>query len=167
MVQTDPSKICKNFAIKPIINLSDLIVNPIYLFKNKIDVNTFGREVAGYLNMNDIAEVELLLDQESTITPYAINKTLGNFILIDFRLKLHHLQFFSVSLSVVIGNVLSEFIRKLKPRKCTTAMPLLRHLCLSRTADKISFNIFSLYVILKYTCNILIIFIEFNGREKS
>ena len=44
--------------------------------KNKIDVNTFGREVAGYLNMNDTAEVELLLDQESTITPYAINKTL-------------------------------------------------------------------------------------------
>tara|TARA_Y100000992_G_C21269473_1_gene495829 strand:- start:910 stop:2796 length:1887 start_codon:yes stop_codon:yes gene_type:complete len=56
--------------------------------KNKIDVNTFGREVAGYLNMNDIAEVELLLDQESTITPYAINKTLGNFILIDRKTNL-------------------------------------------------------------------------------
>ena len=33
--------------------------------------------------MNDIAECELLLDNELCLLPYSENKTLGNFILID------------------------------------------------------------------------------------
>ena len=51
--------------------------------KNKINVNNYEKISAGSLEMNDIAECELLLDNELCLLPYIENKTLGNFILID------------------------------------------------------------------------------------
>ena len=51
--------------------------------KNKININNYEKISAGSLEMNDIAECELLLDNELCLLPYSENKTLGNFILID------------------------------------------------------------------------------------
>ena len=51
--------------------------------KNKININNYEKISAGSLEMNDIAECELLLDNELCLLPYSKNKTLGNFILID------------------------------------------------------------------------------------
>ena len=51
--------------------------------KNKININNYEKIAAGSLEMNDIAECELLLDNELCMLPYSENKTLGNFILID------------------------------------------------------------------------------------
>lgn len=51
--------------------------------KNKININNYEKIIAGSLEMNDIAECELLLDNELCMLPYSENKTLGNFILID------------------------------------------------------------------------------------
>ena len=51
--------------------------------KNKININNYEKISAGSLEMNDIAECELLLDNQLCLLPYNENKTLGNFILID------------------------------------------------------------------------------------
>ena len=51
--------------------------------KNKININNYEKIAAGSLEMNDIAECELLLDNQLCLLPYSENKTLGNFILID------------------------------------------------------------------------------------
>ena len=51
--------------------------------KNKININNYEKISAGSLEMNDIAECELLVDNELCLLPYGENKTLGNFILID------------------------------------------------------------------------------------
>ncbi len=51
--------------------------------KNKININNYEKISAGSLEMNDIAECELLLDNKLCLLPYSENKTLGNFILID------------------------------------------------------------------------------------
>ena len=51
--------------------------------KNSINVNDYQKIPAGVLEMNDIAECEILLDKEFAMLPYEENKTLGNFLLID------------------------------------------------------------------------------------
>lgn len=56
--------------------------------KNKINVNNFEKVNAGSLSMNDIAECELLIDNDSLMLPYKLNPTLGNFILIDKQTNL-------------------------------------------------------------------------------
>ena len=56
--------------------------------KNKINVNNFEKVNAGSLSMNDIAECELLIDNDSFMLPYKLNPTLGNFILIDKQTNL-------------------------------------------------------------------------------
>ena len=56
--------------------------------KNKINVNNFEKVAAGFLEMNDIAECELILDSKSCLLSYEKNKTLGNFILIDKKTNL-------------------------------------------------------------------------------
>ncbi len=56
--------------------------------KNKININNYEKIAAGSLEMNDIAECELLLDNELCLLPYIENKTLGNYILIDKKSNL-------------------------------------------------------------------------------
>jgi len=56
--------------------------------KNKININNYEKIVAGSLEMNDIAECEILMDSELCLLPYTENKTLGNFILIDKKSNL-------------------------------------------------------------------------------
>lgn len=51
--------------------------------KNRIDINTYKKENAKKLEMNDICECEIRLDNEVHFTPYKQNKSLGSFILID------------------------------------------------------------------------------------
>lgn len=51
--------------------------------KNRIDINNFTKTQTNRIDMNDIAECEINLDQESTMQPFKSNEILGNFILID------------------------------------------------------------------------------------
>jgi bifunctional enzyme CysN/CysC/sulfate adenylyltransferase subunit 1 len=50
---------------------------------HRVNVNTFEREPATKLNMNDIASVEFEAHVPLFFHPYAINRTTGSFILID------------------------------------------------------------------------------------
>ncbi len=51
--------------------------------KYRINVNTLEQQPAERLELNDIGVVELSLDQAVAFTPYASNRDLGGFILID------------------------------------------------------------------------------------
>jgi sulfate adenylyltransferase large subunit len=50
---------------------------------SRLDVNTFQQNPAGSLQMNDIAECELETTHPLFVDPYAQNRTMGSFILID------------------------------------------------------------------------------------
>jgi bifunctional enzyme CysN/CysC len=51
--------------------------------KHKVDVNSQARLAAKHLALNEVAHVNLSLDQSIAFEPYARNRTLGGFILID------------------------------------------------------------------------------------
>jgi len=51
--------------------------------KSKYNINTFEALSAKSLNLNDIASVTVSLDHAIAFEPYATNKTLGSFVLID------------------------------------------------------------------------------------
>ncbi|HSY04601.1 MAG TPA: sulfate adenylyltransferase subunit CysN [Steroidobacteraceae bacterium] len=51
--------------------------------KHRINVNTLEHEPAGRLELNDIGVCELELDRAIAFEPYAVNRALGGFILID------------------------------------------------------------------------------------
>lgn len=51
--------------------------------KHRLDVNTGGRLAAGVLEMNEIASVNLATSAPLVFEPYASNRVLGSFILID------------------------------------------------------------------------------------
>jgi bifunctional enzyme CysN/CysC len=51
--------------------------------KHKVDVNSQARLAAKHLALNEVAHVNLSLDQPTAFEPYARNRTLGGFILID------------------------------------------------------------------------------------
>ncbi len=51
--------------------------------KHKIDVNTQAELAATHLELNEVGYVNLSLDQPIAFTPYADNRALGGFILID------------------------------------------------------------------------------------
>jgi bifunctional enzyme CysN/CysC len=51
--------------------------------KHKVDVNSQARLAAKHLALNEVAHVNLSLDQAIAFEPYARNRTLGGFILID------------------------------------------------------------------------------------
>ena len=51
--------------------------------KYKLNVNTLEHQAAKTLKLNEIAQVNLSLDQPLAFTPYGENRTLGGFILID------------------------------------------------------------------------------------
>ena len=51
--------------------------------KHKIDVNTQDELAAKHLDLNEVAQVNLYLDQPVAFEPYARNRELGAFILID------------------------------------------------------------------------------------
>lgn len=51
--------------------------------KHKVNVNTLAHEAAEHLETNDIAEVNIHLDRKVVALPFAENKQLGSFILVD------------------------------------------------------------------------------------
>lgn len=51
--------------------------------KHKVNVNTLAHEAAEHLETNDIAEVNIHLDRKAVALPFAENKQLGSFILVD------------------------------------------------------------------------------------
>jgi bifunctional enzyme CysN/CysC len=51
--------------------------------KHRVNVDTLRHEPAGRLEMNDVGVVELELDAPIPFEPYATNRTLGGFILVD------------------------------------------------------------------------------------
>lgn len=51
--------------------------------KHKVDVNTQARLAARHLSLNEVGYCTIGLDEDIAFEPYAINRTLGGFILID------------------------------------------------------------------------------------
>jgi len=51
--------------------------------RHRVDVNTQEHLAAKRLELNEIGEVQLSLDQAIPFEPYAVNRTLGGFILVD------------------------------------------------------------------------------------
>ena len=70
----------RSYLLKLATKVVTATVNPL---KYKINVNTLEHVAAGRLELNDIGVVELELDQPVVFEPYAKNRELGGFILMD------------------------------------------------------------------------------------
>lgn len=67
-----------------LLKLGTKIINAKVLkFKNKLDINTYKKINANNLEMNEIAEIELTLDENIAFKDYKSVNALGSFILID------------------------------------------------------------------------------------
>jgi sulfate adenylyltransferase subunit 1 len=62
---------------------SKLTVGQVENIHHRIDVNTQEKTRVSQLQLNDIAKVELVLNQSVLVDPYKVNRTTGAFIVID------------------------------------------------------------------------------------
>ena len=59
------------------------VVGHVASIRHRVNVNTLARETADTLRLNEVARVELSLTEPIVFDPYAVNRALGGFILID------------------------------------------------------------------------------------
>jgi sulfate adenylyltransferase large subunit len=79
-LHSDPFEVGKTYLIKHAVRQTRIKGTRIV---NRININTFAKETATRLRMNDIAEVELESSLPLFFDPYSKNRTTGSFILID------------------------------------------------------------------------------------
>ncbi|HEY8051923.1 MAG TPA: sulfate adenylyltransferase subunit CysN [Steroidobacteraceae bacterium] len=70
----------RTYLLKSQANTAAATVTPI---KHKINVNTLEQQPAERLEINEVGVCELALDRDLPLEPYAVNRALGGFILID------------------------------------------------------------------------------------
>lgn len=76
----DPLELGKTYLVKHAVRQAKIKATRIV---NRVNVNTFAKESATRLRMNDIAEVEFESSVPLFFDPYSKNRTTGSFILID------------------------------------------------------------------------------------
>ena len=59
------------------------VVGHVASIRHRVNVNTLAQETADTLRLNEVARVELSLTEPIVFDPYAVNRALGGFILID------------------------------------------------------------------------------------
>jgi hypothetical protein len=79
-LHSDPMEVGKTYLVKHAVRQAKIKATRIM---NRVDVNTFVKEPATQLRMNDIAEAEFETSVPLFFDPYAKNRTTGSFILID------------------------------------------------------------------------------------
>ncbi|HXN00087.1 MAG TPA: sulfate adenylyltransferase subunit CysN [Candidatus Dormibacteraeota bacterium] len=79
-LHSDPMEVGKTYLVKHAVRQTKIKATRIV---NRVDVNTFAKESATRLQMNDIAEAEFETSVPLFFDPYAKNRTTGSFILID------------------------------------------------------------------------------------
>jgi sulfate adenylyltransferase subunit 1 len=79
-LHSDPMEVGKTYLVKHAVRQAKIKATRII---SRIDVNTFAKEPATRLQMNDIAEAEFESSVPLFFDPYAKNRTTGSFILID------------------------------------------------------------------------------------
>ncbi|GAC1623145.1 MAG: sulfate adenylyltransferase subunit CysN [Candidatus Acidiferrum sp.] len=79
-LHSDPLELGKTYLVKHAVRQVKIKATRIV---NRININTFAKENATRLQMNDIAEAEFESNGPLFFDPYSINRTTGSFILID------------------------------------------------------------------------------------
>jgi sulfate adenylyltransferase subunit 1 len=80
----EPMSLNKSYHIK---HSTTLVSGNFEHINYKIDVNTYERETVEHLQLNDIASCKLVLNRPIAIDAYGLNRSTGNFIIIDRNLN--------------------------------------------------------------------------------
>lgn len=79
-LHSDPLELGKTYLVKHAVRQAKIKATRIV---NRVNVNTFAKEPAARLQMNDIAEADFESSVPLFLDPYSQNRTTGSFILID------------------------------------------------------------------------------------